>query len=56
VRPGGTIAFHDIVPTPWPGCQVDRFWAEVSADSSRVSRAIVRTTRSHFGGIGLVTC
>lgn len=56
VRPGGTIAFHDIVPTPWPGCQVDRFWAEVCADPARQSRAIVRTSRSHFGGIGLVTC
>lgn len=55
VRTGGIIAFHDIVPAPWPECQVDRFWAELSSDPSRVSRAIVRTVRSHFGGIGLVT-
>jgi cephalosporin hydroxylase len=56
VRPGRTIAFHDIVPAPWPGCQVDRFWGEVSANPSLASRAIVRDTPSHFGGIGLVTC
>jgi predicted O-methyltransferase YrrM len=55
VRAGGTIAFHDIVSTPWPGCQVDRFWAEVSADASRASTTIVRTPPSHFGGIGLLT-
>jgi predicted O-methyltransferase YrrM len=30
VRPGGTIAFHDILPRPdLPDIQVDRFWSEV---------------------------
>lgn len=56
VRKGGTIAFHDIVPTPWSGCQVDQFWAEVAADTSRRSTTIVRKPASHFGGIGLLTC
>jgi predicted O-methyltransferase YrrM len=30
VRPGGLIAFHDILPRPdMPGIQVDRFWNEI---------------------------
>ena len=30
VRPGGVIAFHDVLPHPRvPDCQVDRFWREV---------------------------
>lgn len=29
-RPGGLVAFHDILPHPRvPDCEVDRFWAEV---------------------------
>jgi cephalosporin hydroxylase len=55
VRPGGLIAFHDIVPTQWPECQVDRFWGEVAMDQSLHPRAIVGRTPSHFGGIGVVT-
>lgn len=30
VRPGGLIAFHDILPRPdFPDIQVDQFWKEV---------------------------
>lgn len=32
VRPGGIVAFHDILPHPaHPDCQVDRFWSEVKS-------------------------
>lgn len=54
-RPGGTIAFHDIVDTPWPECQVIRFWNELAQDASLKPRAIVGSVPSHFGGIGIVT-
>jgi predicted O-methyltransferase YrrM len=55
VRPGGLIAFHDIVHTHWPECQVDRFWGELAKDKSRQPRAIIGSFPSHFGGIGVVT-
>ena len=55
VRPGGLVAFHDIVKTPWPGCQVDRFWGELVQDRSLDSRAIIGRVPSHFGGIGTIT-
>jgi cephalosporin hydroxylase len=55
VRTGGLIGFHDIVKTPWEGCQVDRFWAELEKDKSLSPRTIIGTFRSHFGGIGIVT-
>jgi predicted O-methyltransferase YrrM len=54
VRPGGLIAFHDIVQTPWPECQVDRFWREVAQDKSLRPRAIIGRVPSDFGGIGVV--
>lgn len=55
-RPGGLVAFHDIVKTPWPACQVDRFWNELSQDTALRPRTIIGSVPSHFGGIGLVTC
>jgi predicted O-methyltransferase YrrM len=55
VRPGGLIAFHDIVHTHWPECQVDRFWGELAKDSSLRPQAIFGRVPSHFGGIGVVT-
>lgn len=55
VRPGGLIAFHDIVKTHWPGCQVDRFWGELVQDRSLDSKEIIGHVPSHFGGIGLIT-
>jgi predicted O-methyltransferase YrrM len=56
VRPGGLIAFHDIVHTHWPECQVDRFWGEIARNTSLQPRAIYGHVPSHFGGIGIVTC
>jgi predicted O-methyltransferase YrrM len=55
VRPGGMIVFHDIVKTPWPGCQVDRFWGELVQNPLLDPKAIVGCFPSHYGGIGLVT-
>lgn len=55
VRVGGIIAFHDIVKTPWPGCQVDRFWNELAKNTSLQPQAIIGRVLSHFGGIGVVT-
>ena len=55
VRRGGLIALHDIVKTPWQGCEVHRFWGELMADRSLAPRAIVSRFPSHFGGIGKVT-
>jgi hypothetical protein len=55
VRPGGLVAFHDIVKTPWEGCEVDRFWAELTQQKELNPRAIVGKFPSPFGGIGLVT-
>ncbi|CAG0932002.1 hypothetical protein PLCT1_01947 [Planctomycetaceae bacterium] len=54
VRSGGMVAFHDIVHTHWPGCQVDRFWGELSRDKSLSPQSIVGSVPSHFGGIGVV--
>ena len=39
VQTGGIIAFHDIVKTHWPGCQVDRFWNELAKNASLQPRA-----------------
>jgi predicted O-methyltransferase YrrM len=55
VRPGGLVAFHDIVKTPWEGCEVDRFWAELAQQKDLVPRTIIGNFPSPFGGIGLVT-
>jgi predicted O-methyltransferase YrrM len=54
VRPGGLIAFHDIVDTPWEACQVNRLWAELAAAPRLAPRRIVGHVKSHFGGIGLL--
>jgi predicted O-methyltransferase YrrM len=55
VQAGGIIAFHDIVKTHWPGCQVDRFWNELAKNASLQPRAIFGRVPSHFGGIGVVS-
>lgn len=70
VRPGGFIAFHDIVPhPPETGVEVDRLWRELvdgsSYDTVRAIRAGTRRgtswstveiiqTGTSWGGIGLV--
>jgi len=55
VRKGGSIAFHDIVKTHWPGCQVDQFWSELTQDQTLECKPIIGHMPSHFGGIGLLT-
>ena len=54
IRPGGLVAFHDIVKTRWEGCEVDRFWSELARERDLNPRAIIGHFRSHWGGIGLV--
>lgn len=55
VRPGGIIAFHDIIRTPWPDCNVDRFWGELSSDKRLQPRSLLTVGKASFGGIGIVT-
>ena len=54
VRPGGLIAFHDILPRPdMPSIQVDRFWRELK--STHRTRDIIGTDASGRKiGIGLL--
>lgn len=54
VRPGGMIAFHDILPRPdMPSIQVDRFWQELKAQYR--TRDIIGTDASGRKiGIGLL--
>jgi hypothetical protein len=42
------------VKTPWEGCEVDRFWAELRQQKELNPRAIIGKFPSPFGGIGLV--
>jgi predicted O-methyltransferase YrrM len=52
VRPGGLIAFHDIVAHPdQPGIEVSRYWEEI-----RTSDAIefIDPTNPPWGGIGVL--
>jgi predicted O-methyltransferase YrrM len=55
VRPGGVIAFHDIVPNPMcPAIEVPRFWQELCA-RHRVREIVDRRDSSQLGmGIGVV--
>jgi len=55
VRPGGIIAFHDIVHTKFEDCHVDVFWRELVRDTAAQATAIIGHTPSHFGGIGVIT-
>jgi cephalosporin hydroxylase len=57
VSPGGVIAFHDTLPhEPSSGCEVDRFWKEVSRHYQ--TREFVDPFddrgRGQWGGIGVV--
>lgn len=50
VRPGGVIAFHDVLDTPMhraAGCRVDRYWQEV------VGHKAVFSVDGPWGGIGV---
>ena len=55
VRPGGMIAFHDIVRTSFENCQVDRFWNELAEKRRSNAAEIIGRAPSHFGGIGVIT-
>lgn len=54
VRPGGLIAFHDIIHTKFENCQVDRFWNELANNTNIRTIELIGRTKSHFGGIGVV--
>lgn len=54
VRPGGLVAFHDILPRPdMPSIQVDRFWNELKAGRETVE-FIGPVESGRRIGIGLV--
>jgi predicted O-methyltransferase YrrM len=55
VRPGGIIAFHDIVHTKFEDCHVDVFWNELVHDAGLRTTEIIGPTPARFGGIGVVT-
>ncbi len=53
VRPGGIIAFHDIVKHPAElDCHVDRFWQEIKNEYS--SREFVHNPEQGICGIGVI--
>lgn len=53
VRPGGLIAFHDIVPRqPVPANQVNEFWTTISSEPG--AEEIVADARQTGFGIGLL--
>jgi cephalosporin hydroxylase len=53
VRPGGLIAFHDIVPQP--DCGVDRLWADLLGSKRELVDESDLGWRGQWGGIGLLT-
>jgi predicted O-methyltransferase YrrM len=54
VRPGGIVAFHDILPHPnHPDCQVDRFWNEVKVQFQY--QECVERRNQGWAGIGVLT-
>ena len=55
VRPGGIIAFHDIVHTKFEDCHVDIFWNELVQSSALQTNEIIGHAPAHFGGIGIIT-
>lgn len=57
VRPGGLIAFHDILEHPeQPLCKVDELWAELAPHHRTVEFADPDDDRGHgqWGGIGVI--
>jgi predicted O-methyltransferase YrrM len=53
VRPGGIVAFHDILPHPEEsGCEVDKFWAEVKSEFPH--RELVQDAEQGWAGIGVL--
>lgn len=55
VRPGGLIAFHDILPHPtFLGCKVHELWSELRATPT-ARELIDRDGYDVWGGIGVLT-
>src|SRR5205085_9029904 len=54
VRPGGLVAFHDIVPDPGQeGMEVSRFWKDIS--TRHPSAELIASPDQHGYGIGVLT-
>ena len=51
---GGLVAFHDIVPTDWDGCEVHRYWRELAADGRLRTESFTDPAGDRMGGIGVV--
>src|SRR5439155_15474564 len=51
VRPGGIVAFHDIVEIRVEGLEVARFWNEIKAKHRHTE--IVEDPHQGWGGIGI---
>jgi predicted O-methyltransferase YrrM len=55
VRPGGLVAFHDIVENqPFESTQVHRLWSRICAENAGVTEEIVDDREQCGFGIGLV--
>jgi predicted O-methyltransferase YrrM len=58
VRPGGVVAFHDVLPHPaYPDCKVDVFWNELKsqvADCYEFVDAADVGDQPQWGGIGAI--
>jgi len=55
VRPGGLIAFHDILPhSAEVGCEVDRFWDELAGEKIAITSPSEENARGQWGGIGIL--
>jgi len=53
VRPGGIIAFHDIVYHPHvPNCKVNKFWNEIRRKYT--SKEIIASENQEWAGIGVL--
>ena len=53
VRPGGLVAFHDIVVHPEiPSCEVDRYWGDLGERYEQL--AFVEDAGGPWGGIGVL--
>lgn len=53
VRPGGLVAFHDIVQhAPESGCEVKRFWDEIKAKFTHLE--FITNASQGYGGIGVI--
>lgn len=52
VKPGGIVAFHDIVEISAAGVEVARFWNEIKTDYR--NREIIENRQQGWGGIGIL--